>query len=154
MRKNVLIALAFCLATTFAFAQKIVNKDLQGHWSIAAFGASGIQYEMATGDVVVPAEMKSQMNAEAMAGMNEGLKMAAEQLKGGFVDFEGAFMKMGVSGSSETNAYTLTEKNGQQYITLKLQDGNTQDLPVLYKDKRLHVTVDPSQGFSMIFTKG
>lgn len=154
MKNNLFIALAFCLATTFAFAQKITGKDLQGHWNIVAFSASGIQYELATDKLTLSDEMKAFINEDAMEGMKEGMKQAAAQLEGGFADLDATTIKMGMAGSSETNAYTLTEKEGKQYLTLKLEDGTTQEMPVAILDKRLHVTVDPAQNFSMIFTKG
>lgn len=154
MKNNFFIALAFCLATTFAFAQKIAGKDLQGHWNIVAFSAAGVQYELATDKLTVSDDMKAFINEEAMAGMKEGLKQAALQLEGGFADFDATTIKMGVAGSSETNAYTLAEKDGKQYLTLKLEDGTTQEMPVAILDKKLHITVDSTQNFSMIFTKG
>ncbi len=153
MKNNLLTALAICLATTFVFAQKITNKDLQGHWAMVAFSAQGVQYELATSELTVPAEMKAQIDAQTMEGIKGGMKQAAEQFKGAYADFDGAFIKMGMAASSETNVYKLTEKDGKQYLTLKLEDGNTQEMPVVFKDKRLYITVEPGQNFNMIFTK-
>ncbi|MCW4470540.1 hypothetical protein OGH69_16335 [Flavobacterium sp. MFBS3-15] len=154
MKHNFFIAMAFCLATTFAFAQKISSKDIQGHWKIAAFSASGIQYELATQQIVLSEEMKALVNEEAMEGMKAGMQEAAGQFDGGFVDFDATTMKMGMAGTSETNGYSLTEKDGKQYLSLKMEDGSIQEMPVVYQDKRLHVMVDTTQNFSMIFTKG
>lgn len=150
MKNNLFIALAFCLATTFAFAQKITGKDLQGTLEHCSLSASGIQYELATDKLTLSDEMKAFINEDAMQGM----KQAAAQLEGGFTDLDATTIKMGMAGSSETNVYTLTEKEGKQYLTLKLEDGTTQEMPVVLLDKKLHITVDRTQNFSMIFTKG
>lgn len=154
MKKNLFLALALCLATTFAFAQKITNKDLQGHWNMVAFSAQGVQYEFASGQVEIPAEMKSQVDAQTLESIKGGMKQAADQFKGAYADFDGASIKMGMATSSETNLYTLTEKDGAQYLTLKQKDGSTREMPVVFKDKKLYITVEPAQSFNMIFTKG
>lgn len=153
MKKNLLM-LALCFTATFAFAQKITNKDLQGHWNMVSFSTQGVQYEIATGQVDIPADMKAQVDAQTLESIKGGMKQAAEQFKGAYADFDGASIKMGMAASSETNLYTLTEKEGKQYLTLKQKDGSTREMPVVYKDKRLYITVEPAQSFNMIFTKG
>jgi hypothetical protein len=151
--KNLFLALATLFVTSAALAQKITNKDLQGHWNIAAFSASGISYDLKTEEVTLSPEMQAQAGPEAMPAIKEGMKQNAAQFNGAFVDFDGAFMKMAMAGGSETNVYSLTEKDGKQFITVKSKDGIPYDMPVALKDKKLYITVDPVQRVDMVFAR-
>ncbi len=151
--KNLFLALAALFVTSAAFAQKITNKDLQGHWNIAAFSASGISYDLKTEAITLSPEMQAQAGPEALPAIKESMKQNAAQFNGAFVDFDGAFMKMAMAGGSETNVFSLTEKDGKQFLTVKGDDGISYDMPVALKDKKLFITIDPVQRIDMVYTR-
>lgn len=154
MKKIIYLCLAACLFSTLAFAQKITAKELEGTWKITGFSTQGIGFDLQTQEVTLTPDMKAQLSPESVAGIKEGMKQAVEQIKSSYVSFTGNNMKLVVGPETESGTFTLAEKNGAQVLAVKNTDGTTHDVPVLYKDKKLYMSLgDKGEEAEFIFMK-
>lgn len=154
MKKIIYLCLAAFLFSTIAFAQTIKAKELEGSWKMTGFSTQGIGFDLQTQEVTVSPEMKAQLSPEAMAGIKEGMKQAVEPMKSSYVNFTGNNIKLVVGPETETGSFTLAEKSGKQVITVKNADGTTEDIPLVYKDKKLYMSLgDEGQKAEFIFMK-
>ncbi len=154
MKKLIYLFVACCICSV-ASAQKVSEKDLQGSWKLAAFNASGIYLDLATGLVTVSEELKSQLTPDIMEQINEGMKQATEQLKNSTTVFSGNTVEQKIGGKEKKGTYTLKDEAGMQTLTATWGDATTSEMVVFVKDNQLHLSKsEQGQSAELIFNKG
>lgn len=134
--------------------QKITVKELEGTWKMTGFVTQGIGFDLHSQEVILSPEMKAQLNEETIAGIKESMKQAVEPMKGSYVTFTGNTLKLVVGPESEGGSFTMTEKDGKQILKVKGADGTVDDVPIVYKDKKLYMSLgDEGQTADFIFMK-
>lgn len=154
MKKLMYLCLACFFVTAFATAQKVTAKDLEGTWKMTAFNSSGVNLDLATKQVTIAPELESQLDAEAIAGIREGMAQAVEPLSMSSVIFKGNTFTQVLGPDSKNATYTLVDRDNQQHLDLKMEDGTADDATIAIIDKKLHLTqTDGAQQAVFIYTK-
>ncbi|MFL9838680.1 hypothetical protein ABS768_14305 [Flavobacterium sp. ST-75] len=144
MKNLIYLCLAFCMATTVGFAQKITDKDLQGTWNLVALDAlssQGIYLDLANNDVKFSEEVQAQAPAEALAQAKESMAPTIDMLKQMKMIVNGNEIKQSVPGDEQTGIYSIVNEGEMQKLKIIYADGTDDNVEFYMKDKKLHVNL-------------
>ncbi|MES2486925.1 MAG: hypothetical protein V4581_13395 [Bacteroidota bacterium] len=139
MKKHFYLVMAFCLMAAGANAQKLTEKDLQGHWNLMVFDISGIILDIKNDKVTLSDEVKGDIDEETAAAITEGMAGTLEVFKGAYIDFSGKNATVFLDGE-EKGTFVVTQKDSKNYVIITYtEDGTEDEYEVSVKGKELHV---------------
>ncbi len=122
-----------------ANAQKLTEKDLQGHWNLMVFDISGIILDIKNDKVTLSDEVKGDIDEETAAAITEGMAGTLEVFKGAYIDFSGKNATVFLDGE-EKGTFVVTQKDSKNYVIITYtEDGTEDEYEVSVKGKELHV---------------
>ncbi|PZR14577.1 MAG: hypothetical protein DI539_18860 [Flavobacterium psychrophilum] len=135
--KNFLLTLGIILFSIPMWAQKHTPKDLQGNWKLVTYNVQGASLDVTTGKAILTEKndspLMAAMGGKLIADMEsyaEGLRMSTLEItENNFSQVVVDFMRNG--------PYTITEKNGQQFISASFDDGTKDDIAFKFIDGKL-----------------
>lgn len=130
------IALLCLIVTTSA---QTTSKTLQGVWKISAIETSGIYFDFATGLITLDPSLTAQepVSSEEIKAMADMMKGQLEPYYTNFIQFNNNNIVISYGGVSKEGTYTLSEKDGHQYIRTSYgTDTATED-----KDKEIEFVI-------------
>lgn len=149
--KNTILTIACCLMAVSAFAQKITEQQLTGKWEISFVNIEGTTIDFETG-TITPAPGTAEAEGITEADLKSRIGTAMGTKADSYVLFEqGGQMLLSIRGQEEVRGqYTITEKNGQQFIT---HAGTEYRADITDGKLNLAMTVDEGAKIEMRFKK-
>ncbi|MEE1899201.1 hypothetical protein V1389_12680 [Flavobacterium rakeshii] len=146
MKNLIYLCLAFCMATTAGFAQKLTDKDLQGTWSLVALdvlSSQGIYLDLVNNDIKFSEELQSQATPEVIAQAKESMTSTVDLFKQMKMIINGNEIKQSVPGDEQTGIYSIVNEGEKQILKIIFEDGTDDYAEFYIKDKKLHVNLGP-----------
>jgi hypothetical protein len=154
MKKLFYLSLALCFFTALTSAQKVTQKDLQGKWKLTYFKADGLEFDIVKEKITISDEAKDVLPPEMLQQLQGNSTDALAPFKEAYAVFLGDKLQQILGPEVKECAYTITEKDGQQFIHATFEDGATDDTAVAIKDKQLYLTISgDGDDAEMIYSK-
>src|SRR5690606_7411687 len=144
MKNLIYLCLAFCMATTVGFAQKLTDKNLQGTWNLVALDAlssQGIYLDLTNDDVKFSEEVEAQAPPETLTQAKANLAPTIAMLKQMKMIINGNEIKQSVPGDEQTGIYSIVNEGEMQKLKIIYADGTDDNVEFYMKDKKLHVNL-------------
>lgn len=142
MKNLIYLCLAFCMATTVGFAQKLTDKDLQGTWNLVGLdvlSSQGIYFDLANDDVKFSEEVEAQAPPEAIAQAKESMAPTIAALKQMKMIVNGNEIKQTMPGDEEKGVYSIVNEDDAQKLKIIFADGTGDTANLYMKDKKLYI---------------
>jgi hypothetical protein len=137
--KSFFLTLIAILSMLSLCAQNATQNDLQGDWKLVTYVVKGASLDVQTGQVTL-----SKPESALMEAMGERLKADMESYAGGLrvssLEIAGNNFDQVVGDTARNGPFTIVEKNGQQYISAKFDNGTSDQIPFKIFDGKLYLS--------------
>jgi hypothetical protein len=139
MTKNFLFTFCLFLLMAPLWAQKATEKDLQGNWKLITYAVSGASLDVETGKVTLNEGDGSPLMAAMGIKLKTDMEAYAEGLRVSSLEITGNNFYQVIVDFARNGSFTITEKNDQQFISAKFDDGSGDDIPFKIIDGKLYL---------------
>lgn len=126
--KKILYTLFLSFFITLTWAQKATQQDLQGKWKLVTYAVSGAILDIETGKATV-AETDNALQAAMGVKLKADMESYAEGLRMSELEISGNNFYQVIADFARNGPFTITEKDGQQYISASFDNGTTDSIP-------------------------
>lgn len=121
-----------------SWAQKATEKELQGNWKLVTYVVEGASLDIQTGKVTL-GKAESQLQAALGVKLKSDMEAYAEGLRQSSLEISGNNFNQVVVDIVRNGPFVITEKNGQQFISAKFDDGSSDNIPFKFVDGKLYL---------------
>lgn len=131
----------FCIACLFFFAsalwaQKATEKDLQGNWKLVTYEVTGASLDVESGKVTLT-DTKNPLLAPLGNKLTTDMQGYAQGLRMSTLEIVGNNFNQTIIDNVRNGAFTIAEKNGEQVIIAKFDNGHSDEIPFKFIDGKL-----------------